>query len=125
MERERPAAGLVSNELESVREGVPFVDEDGVEAVHARPAGDRRLDRVAAAESGGRFDAALEKAADDALVDERVADPQLAARGELRHARRGAGAARAAVDRPLAVEDRVARIGTGIARLSGPHHVAD
>ena len=42
---------------------------------------------------------------------------------ELRHARRGAGAARRAVDRLVAVEDGVAGVRAGHRRLAGPQHV--
>jgi hypothetical protein len=54
---------------------------------------------------------ALEQRADDGFVHEVVADLQPALGVELRHARRGAGAAGRAVDRLVAVEDGVARMG--------------
>src|SRR5207253_7793406 len=41
------------------------------------------------------------------------------------HARRGPGAARAAIDRLLAIEDRIARIRLRILRLAGPQDMAD
>src|ERR1700730_11758929 len=97
-----------SEDLEAVAEGVALVDEDRVDPVHPRPAGDAGPDRGDAADFGRALDAALEKAADDAFVHEIVAAGQLALAGELRHSRRGSGAAGRAVDRALAVEHGVA-----------------
>src|SRR3546814_20611059 len=58
-------------------------------------------------------------------MHEAVADLQLALRVKLRHARRGAGAAGAAVDRLVGVEHGVAGIGFRPGRLAGPQDVAD
>src|SRR3546814_12589198 len=71
-----------------------------------------------------RLDAPFEEAADDALVDEAVADPQPALGVELGHACRRAGAAGAAVERPVAVEHGVARVGFRPRRLARPPDVA-
>src|SRR3546814_17972388 len=60
-----------------------------------------------------------------AFMHEAVADLQLALRVKLRHARRGAGAAGAAVDRLVGVEHGVAGIGFRPGRLAGPQDVAD
>src|SRR5918994_7949489 len=90
--------------------GVPLVDEDGVEPGQARPAGDAGNDRGVLPDLRRPFHAALEQAADDALVHEVFADGEPAPRRELRHARRGAGAARAAIDRLVAVEYGVATV---------------
>src|SRR6185437_12005668 len=106
-------------------EGIALVDEDRVDAVHARPAGDARPDGGDAAHFRRRLDAALKEAADDALMDELVAEGELALGDEMGHARRGAGAAGRAVDRLFAVEDGVAAMRLGVARLAGPHDVAD
>src|SRR6267154_3284981 len=114
-----------SNHLEAVAEGVALVDENGVDAVLARPAGDARADGGDAADLRRALDAALEEAADDALMDEIVAHLELALGGEMRHARRGAGTARAAIDGAVAVEHRVAAMGALVARRAGPHHMAD
>ena len=59
------------------------------------------------------------------LVDEGVADLELAPRRELRHPARGAGAAGRAVDRLLAVEHRIACIRLRVVRRAGPEHVAE
>ena len=75
------------------RYGIAVVDEDGVVAGHPRPALDRGDDRLVVADLRRGLDPAVEQAADDALVDEVVADLELALGGQLRHARRGAGAA--------------------------------
>src|SRR5262249_61408401 len=72
--------------LKPVSEGVALVDEDGVDAVLARPAGDRGHDGVVIADAAPRFDPAVEQRADDALVHELLADLELAARSELGHA---------------------------------------
>src|SRR3954447_20407809 len=114
-----------SGDLEAAPIGVAVVDEDRVVAGGPGPAGDRGDDGGLAAEAGRRLDSALELAADDALVDEGLALPQAAAGGELGHAGRGAGAARAAVDRLLAVEDRVAGVRARVAGLAGPLDVRD
>src|SRR4029079_14455564 len=63
--------------------------------------------------------------ADDALVHEIVANLELAFRGKLRKPRRGAGAARRAVDRLVAVEYGVAGLSARIARLVAPLDVGD
>src|SRR4029453_19430500 len=60
--------------LEAVLIGVAVVDEDGVVAGDARPALDRGDDGVVVADAGALLDAAVEQAADDALVDEFVVD---------------------------------------------------
>src|SRR6185437_1096250 len=114
-----------SHHLKPVLERVAGIDEDRVVAVHPRPAGDARADRVVIADRGRGFDPALEQAADDALMHELIARPQPAAAGELRHAGRGAGAAGGAVDGALAVEHRVAGMRARVARRAGPLHVAD
>src|SRR5262245_19195607 len=77
-----------------------------------------------AGELGYGLDPAGEPAADDALVDEAVAFTKPPAGVELRHARRGAGAAGASVDSLGAVEDSVPPVGA-VTGSSGPHHVAD
>src|SRR3984893_773336 len=82
-----------SRHLKSVGEGIALVDEDGVDAVLARPAGNRRHDGVVVAAPRRSFDPAVEQRADDALMHELVADLEPSARRELGHARRGAGAA--------------------------------
>src|SRR3546814_4616901 len=82
-----------SDDLEAVRVGIARLDGDGVEAGDARPALDRGHDAGVVADPGLRLDAPFEEAADDALVDEAVADPQPALGVELGHACRGAGAA--------------------------------
>src|SRR6266436_8737384 len=114
-----------SNHLEAVAERVALVDEDGVDAVLARPAGDARADGGDAADFRCALDPALEEAADDALMDEIVAHLELALGGEMRHARRGAGAAGRAIDGAIAVEHRVAAMRALVARRAGPHHMAD
>src|SRR5690606_6662816 len=91
-------------------EGVAIIDEDGVVAGHACPARDARNDRGAARDRRGGLDPSLEDRADDALVPELVAGAEPALGRELRHPRRGAGAAGAAVDGLLAVEHGVARM---------------
>src|SRR6266851_7656411 len=58
-------------------------------------------------------------------MDELVAHLELALGNEMRHARRGAGAAGAAVDRAVAIKDGVAAMRALVARRAGPHHVAD
>src|SRR5689334_6247124 len=103
-----PASGRTSDHLEAVAERIALIDEDRVDPVLPRPAGDARADRRVVADLRGALDAALEEAADDAFVHEIVADAQLALGGKLRHARRGAGAAGRAVDGAVAVEDGVA-----------------
>src|SRR3982074_1229988 len=120
----RFAQGVSSSRLEPMRERIALVDEDGVDAVLARPAGDRRHDGVVVADPRCSFDPAVEQRADDALMHELVADLAPPARPELGPARCCAGAARGAVDRLVAVEHRVARMGARIAGLAGPHHVA-
>src|SRR6185437_1614914 len=65
-----------SHHLKAVTEGVALVDEDRVDAVHARPAGDARPDGGDAAHLRRRLDAALEEAADDAFMDELVAESE-------------------------------------------------
>src|SRR5690606_34438820 len=90
-------------------EGVAIIDEDGVVAGHACPARDARNDRGAARDRRGGLDPSLEDRADDALVPELVAGAEPALGRELRHPRRGAGAAGAAVDGLLAVEHGVDR----------------
>ena len=82
-------------------------------------------DPFVVADLGHALDPAAEERADEALMHEVVADRKLAARGKLGHARRGAGAAGAAVDRLFAVEDRVARVGLRVARRAGPEDMAD
>src|SRR3954453_15763596 len=110
----------LSGDLEAAPVGVAVVDEDRVVARGPGPAGNRGDDGRLAAEAGRGLDPALELAADDALVNEGLALPQAAAGGELGHAGRGAGAARAAVDRLLAVEDGVAGVRAGAAGPAGP-----
>src|ERR1700730_17997987 len=83
-----------SRHLKSVGEGIALVDENGVDAVLARPAGDRRHDGVVVADPRRGLDPTIEQRADDALMHELVADFQPSTRCELGHARRGAGAAR-------------------------------
>src|SRR3954449_6180665 len=120
-----PALVVPSGDLEAAPVGIAVVDEDRVMARGPGPAGDRGDDGGLAAEAGRGLDSALELAADDALVDEKLALPQAAAGGELGHAGRGAGAARAAVDRLLAVEDRVAGVRARVAGPAGPLDVRD
>ena len=67
------------NHLEAVSERVAVVDEDGVEAGVPRPAGDRGDDaRRSRRPCWPPLDPAVEQRADDALVDEVVADLELA-----------------------------------------------
>ena len=96
---------------------VAVVDEDGVVAGHPRPAGDRGDNRVVVADGRGGLDAALnsEPMIDSCTNSSPTFQPALG--GELRHARRGAGAAGRAVDRLVAVEHGVA--GMGLGRSSG------
>src|SRR5258708_36296185 len=120
-----PTPRCRSHHLKSVAEGIALVDEDGVDAVLPRPAGEAGANGGDAADLRRALDATLEEAADDALVHEFLADAQLALGGEMRHARRGAGATRRAVDRAVAVEDGVAAMRRLVARRAGPHDVAD
>src|SRR5690606_22065641 len=111
-----------SDDLEAVRVGVARIDGDGVEAGNARPALDGGHDAPMSvswvvADLGLRLDASAEQAADDALVDESIADPLPALGVQLGYARRGAGAAGTAVDRLVAVEHGVARVGFRLGRL--------
>src|SRR5205807_3343999 len=96
------------------------IHRDRVDAMLARPARYRGHDGVVIADAGRCLDPAVEQRADDAFVHELLADLELAARGELGHARRGAGAAGRAVDRLVTVEHRVAPMGARIARLARP-----
>ena len=73
----------------------------------------------------GGFDPAPEQRADDALVDEIVADLQPPEAGLVRHAGRGPGAAGRAVDRLLAVEHGVAGMGFGVPRRARPQDMAE
>src|ERR1700722_2549063 len=114
-----------SDQLEAVAEGIALVDEDRVDAVLARPAGDTRLDRLHAAHLGRALDPPLEEAADEALMDEIVTDLELPLRCEMRHARRGTGAAGRTVDPALAKEDRVPGVRRLVPRRACPHDVAD
>src|SRR3546814_11534420 len=76
------------HQLEPMLVGVAVVDEDGVEAGDAGPAFDAGDDRREVADLGLGLDAAVEQAADDALMDEIVADPQLALGGQPGQPRR-------------------------------------
>lgn len=76
-----------------MREGVARVDEDGVDPGQAGPAGNARADGGEWPYRGRRFHAAVEEAADDAFMHEIIAHIEPSARRELRHARRGSGAA--------------------------------
>src|SRR5262249_20728176 len=105
-----------SGKLEAAGKRVAAVDEDRVDAVEPRPAGDARHDRAAIADLGRRLDASFEQGADDALMDEILADREPALRRELGHAGRGAGAAGRAVDRLVAVIDRITAMGAAVAR---------
>src|SRR3546814_7585406 len=94
---------------------------------HIESGGDRRTrdrgnDRRLPGDRRFGFHAPGKKAADIAFVNEAVADRQLAGPGKIRQAGRGAGAARAAVDRLVAIEDRVAVIGPVGARFIGPQN---
>src|SRR3546814_13237076 len=75
--------------LEPVFVRVAVVDEDRVEAGDAGPAFDAGDDRRVVADLRFGLDAAVEQAADDALMHEIVADAELASGGELGHPRRG------------------------------------
>src|SRR5579863_5323688 len=107
-----------SHHLEAMREGIAVVDKNGVIAGDPCPAGDARLDCRLVADPRLAFDATLKQATDDALMHVGVAGPELALGGKLRHARRGAGAARRTVDRLVAVEDGVAAMRLGVARFA-------
>src|SRR5690348_11657593 len=122
--RFRPPPGQLP-ELKPAPQRVAGVDENRVEGVEPRPAGDARHDRSPAADLRRGLDPPVEQGADDALVDEFAADREAALGGKLRHPRRGAGAARRAVERALAIEHRIAPVRAGIARAPRPLHMAD
>src|ERR1700709_1907292 len=117
--------GTALDDLETMRERIARIDEDRVVAMHARPSGDAGADALYIADGGVAFDAAVEQAADYAFVDEVIADTQLSLGCELRHAGRGSGAARRAVDRLVAIEYCVAAMRALVARRAGPLDVAD
>src|SRR5918999_817897 len=94
--------------LEPLPIGVAAVDEDGVEAGDARPALDRRNNRLLVSDPSAALDAADKFGADDALVHEAVAFVESSLRRPLRHPGRSAGAARRAVDGLVAVEHGIA-----------------
>src|SRR5262245_1028513 len=108
-----------SHYLKPVRERIVIVDPDFVAPRGVSRAFDRRDNRMLAADFRLRLDAADEAAADIALVHERIADLEPPLRDEMRHARRRAGAARAAVDGLVAIKHRVARIGARTVRRIG------
>ncbi len=106
-------------------EGVAVVDEDRVVAGHPRPPLDRGDDGLEGPDLGLRLDPPAEQRADDALVDEVVADAELPLRRPLRHARGSAGAAGRAIERLVAVEDGVAGVGLRMGRHAGPEDMRE
>src|SRR5260370_1390435 len=114
-----------SDHLETVAERVALVDKDGVDAVLPCPAGDARPYGGHAADFRLALHPPLQYTPDNALMDELVAHFELALGDEMRHARRGTGAAGTAIDSAVAVEDGVAAMRALVARRAGPHHVAD
>ena len=73
--------------LEPMRQRVAVIDKDRVVAGHARPTLDRRNDAIIGSERDGFLNAATEQCADDALMNEIIANLKLTARRPLRHAR--------------------------------------
>uniref|UniRef100_A0A0N5A080 LigA n=1 Tax=Parastrongyloides trichosuri TaxID=131310 RepID=A0A0N5A080_PARTI len=114
-----------ADDLEARPEGILAVHPDGVEAGGDGRTLDRGHDRLVVAHRGLGFDAADEPAADVAFVDEGVADLQPPLGVQMSQPRRGAGAAGAAVDGLVAIEDGVAAVGALTLGLVGPQHVAD
>src|SRR5689334_6793472 len=92
--RSKPRAISPSLDHKTMRERIAVVDEDGVQAGHPRPTADRGDDGRLAGDSDVLFDLALEQRTDDRFMDKAVARLELALGMKLRHARRGAGAAR-------------------------------
>ncbi len=90
----RPDLGAVRavalQDAEPFNERIAVVQKYGVVAGDPGLAGDRGDDGVVVADFRGGFDAAVEQAADDRLVDEVVADLEVTARRQLRDAGRGA-----------------------------------
>src|SRR5258708_31007783 len=80
-----PTPRCRSNHLKSVAEGIALVDEDGVDAVLPRPAGEAGANGGDAADLRPALDATLEEAADDALLHEFLADPHPAPAPETPH----------------------------------------
>src|SRR5437870_2878769 len=117
------ASGL--NDLEAFGERILVVDPDLVEARCDGGAFDRGNDRCVIADTGLFFDASGEAAADVALMDKALAHREPTLGMEMGEPRRRAGAARAAIDRPLAIEDRVPAVRALTLRCVGPHHVTD
>src|SRR6267154_1680228 len=66
--------GLPPASTHEPQQHAPHIGEDGVDAVLARPTGDRRHDGVVIADPRRALDPAVEQRADDALMHERVAN---------------------------------------------------
>src|SRR6185312_7720452 len=102
-----------SHQREAVSVGVAVVDEDGIEAGLAGPAGNRGDDAGGVAYGYGLRDPSLEDRTDDGFVNEIIAHLELSPGVPLRHAGGRAGAAGRAVDGLIAVENGVAGGGAG------------
>src|SRR5262249_29781763 len=83
----------------------------------------RGYDSRVVSDLGPGLDLAVKEATDDAFMDEGIADAESALGDELRHPCRSTGAARRAVDRLFAIEDRIARIRLFRNRATGPKDV--
>src|SRR4051794_39495775 len=73
-QRHFTSGACTSYHLEPAPVRIALVDEDRVQPGHPRPAGDRGDDRWHSRQLGRRFHPALELAADNALMDEHLAD---------------------------------------------------
>src|SRR5690606_20768106 len=116
---------IASDDLEPFPETVLTIHPDGVETRRHGRALDRGNDGPVIAHRRLGLDPTDEAAADVAFMDEGVADLQPALGVQVGQPRRGAGAAGAAIDGLVAIEDGVAAVGPLAFRLVRPQDVAD